>query len=48
MSWKQPLAQIEDKAANNLEEIHQSLGFLKNLCEIILTNCKMLKRLPSL
>ena len=48
MSWKQPLAQIQGKAANNLEKIHQSMGFLKNFCEIILTNCKMLKRFPSL
>lgn len=28
-SWKQALAQIQGKAANNLEEVHQSLGFLK-------------------
>ena len=48
MSWKQPFAQIQGKAANNLEKIHQSMGFLKNFCEIILTNCKMLKRFPSL
>nr|XP_025888331.1 TMV resistance protein N-like isoform X2 [Solanum lycopersicum] len=32
----------------NLEEIHHSLGFLKNLCRLTLTNCIQLKRFPGL
>ncbi|XP_060208177.1 TMV resistance protein N-like [Lycium barbarum] len=32
----------------NLEEIHHSLGFLKKLCTLELTNCKRLKWFPAL
>ncbi|XP_055828995.1 uncharacterized protein LOC129897167 isoform X2 [Solanum dulcamara] len=32
----------------NLEEVHHSLGFLKNLCTLKLTNCKRLKRFQAL
>ncbi|KAK4707705.1 hypothetical protein R3W88_028630 [Solanum pinnatisectum] len=32
----------------NLEEVHHSLGCLKNLCTLKLTNCKWLKRFPVL
>ncbi|XP_059307760.1 TMV resistance protein N-like [Lycium ferocissimum] len=32
----------------NLEEVHHSLGFLKKLLRLELTNCKRLKRFPAL
>ncbi|KAL3355269.1 hypothetical protein AABB24_019372 [Solanum stoloniferum] len=32
----------------NLEEVHHSLGLLKKLCTLKLTNCKRLKRFPAL
>ncbi|XP_015170679.1 TMV resistance protein N-like isoform X1 [Solanum tuberosum] len=32
----------------NLEEVHHSLGFLKKLCGLTLTNCIQLKRFPGL
>ncbi|KAL3355261.1 hypothetical protein AABB24_019372 [Solanum stoloniferum] len=32
----------------NLEEVHCSLGLLKKLCTLKMTNCKQLKRFPAL